>query len=327
MWQTWNRVDKVASVTIVESMHDNDEAKIAPEDFSSEEHDPKIAEGTEESKAQEQKEGEEEPVLEPPFGVDANRQVIEQALGMFITAMQQLLNRKRPPTNSQEQIPQPPPAEVTMPQGLAKDLLLELYKPDEKQTDNRQFRGGMGLGAAINMMGVQVLSEDLLHMITNLLNRGGKTSKRDPLELLRMGVAQPAWPIRYGVAIPPEDPFPNSPGYDEEVGVAAHHAMDPEQFSRWARYQKPEPMRASGEGLGFAGIPPMPDIGPQMREEAKVRWERMQQNAPEKAEKMKAQGFNGVEDLFDHFEELFSDFFPGQKSATAAPNTDDPHDD
>jgi hypothetical protein len=322
MWRNGYHIDFVRRVTTFVHMHDNEEPKDVPEESAPEEQEPQPAEGAQEPQAQEPQEGEDE-VLEPPFGVDSNQQVLEQAAKMFAMALQQILNRKSIPGVPQPQIPMPP-ADLRMPRDLAHDLLLELYKEkEEPKRDNRQFRVGMGLGAAINMMGVQVLSEDLLHMVMNLFSRGGGGApSRDPLDLIRMGgIAQPARPIRHGVAIPPEDPFENSPGYDEEVGVAAHHAMDPEQFARWARYQEPEPMRASGENIGFGGIPPMPDIGPQLREEAQRRWERMGEEQPERAEELKSEGFD-VGQLFEHFEELFSDFFP--KQAAEPPPDDEP---
>jgi len=326
MWRSEYLIDFVFIIIIVKSMHNNEEPNSAPEESTPEEQESQQVEGAEEPEAQESQEGEDE-VLEPPFGVDANQQVLEQAAKMFVMAMQQLLNRRSSAQSPRIQMPQPPPADLRMPRDLAHDLLLELYKEkEEPKQDNRQYRIGMGLGAAINMMGVQVLSEDLLHMLTNFFSRGNGRSRpsRDPLDLIRIGgIAQPARPIRHGVAIPPEDPFENSPGYDSGFGVDAHHAMDPDQFARWAEEQRPEPMRASGEDIGFSGIPPMPDIGPQMREEAERRWERMQQYAPEKAEEMKAQGFTNVEDLFIHFEKLFGDFFPLMKQATEPPADDD----
>jgi hypothetical protein len=175
---------------------------------------------------------------------------------------------------------------------------MEMYGPKEPEPTNRPFRVGMMLGSAINMAGVQVLSEDLLHMLTHGVDMFSK----------RISGKHPTNPAIPFASVPPVDfkNFANDLYQDIPGGpVRAEPTWDPNV------HHEPAPP-------GFGGIPPMPDIGPAMKAEAVKRWEDLLSKDPDKAKRMQDAGFD-VEGLFENFEQLFGDFFPQKPEAPETP--------
>lgn len=116
-------------------------------------------------------------------------QVLANLLGPF-------LNR----SSRHASAPEEPPAQITMPRDIAYKLLVQMYKPQGDVT-HRSFHVGMGLGAALGVMGAQIISEDLTFMMGNLMkmgfNRRESSPQIDVAEMLRgAGCAprQDVWP-------------------------------------------------------------------------------------------------------------------------------------
>jgi len=214
----------------------------------------------------------------------------------------QIFNR---PAQPQIPVAQPAPATISMPRDVAHRMLMAMYAPQKSET-NRPFRIGMGVGAAINMMGVEILSEDAEHMISNLFGMMFKRRKNSPQiditdALRRAGFGDGVHPGQAVPAVwPPNDPIA---GFDSE------HYYD------MGGVQAAVPNR-DVDGMD---IPSMPDLGPQLKVEAKRRLEKLEEEDPEKAKKLG--GVEGIDQIFEHFEDLFGEFF--QPKASGEPESDE----
>ena len=138
-------------------MHNNEEQKNVSEEPTPSKNETQPEKDVDHSEAHDQKK---EDVLEPPFGVNAQQAMFEQALKVLVAGISELMNRRVAQEGARSH-PHMPRSETPMPPfGVPNRLLLEMCKTDKKR-DNRQFRVGLGVGAMINMMGVHALSEDL----------------------------------------------------------------------------------------------------------------------------------------------------------------------
>ena len=194
-----------------------------------------------------------------------------------------------------------------MPRDVAHRLLMAMYAPQKSET-NRPFRIGMGVGAAINMMGVEILSEDVEHMMSNLFDMMFKRRKNSP----QIDIADALRDAGFGGGVHPGQAMPDVwPPNDPIANFDLEHYYD----MGGVQAAVPDP----GEGMH---IPQMPDLGEQLKEEAKRRLEKLQEEAPEKAEKLG--GVEGIEHIFDHFEDLFGEFFQPKSSGEPEPDEEPP---
>ena len=283
-------------------MHDHTDPTEAPEGEGApaEEHTPQEDVGAEQpapDTSQPEEEAEQQGMPGAPFGNLDYTEAVTQMAQMFAPVFSRILDMVRGPGQQPAAAvphirpPQPPPAQIAMPRDVAHRLLMELYapKPDPDPT-NRSFRVGMALGSAINSMGWQILSEDLMAMLNTawdkLFNRGSGADLSD--------VYRSAYPVAQ-----PYDPIEN--------------------------FEMPPGSPRVPEGtLGV--VPGGEDLRQQLvdglREDAKRRWAEIQEQDPERAEKINAD-IGGIEDIFNHFEDLFGDFFDPHRAAAPAPDGDE----
>jgi len=289
-------VDIVAHVTILQRMHDHTDPKDVLDDSVPSEQDQVPAEGAEEPKAQAQEEGQAHDFPSPPFGADSQAAMMEAAIKMLAAGIVQLMNKRS--INNIPRPPHPEPATMTMPRDVAVRALHELYK-QKPSKDGRQFRVGMGVGAMINMMGVQVLSEDLFHMVTSLFNRSTAPRPPDLSDILR-DISSPPVARR-----PDYDPF-------------KHFEMPP------GSQYFPDGVRADlerevGEDLGFGDIPSF--------EEIRRRLQQVKIEDPEKADELHRRGFDdhNLENMFDQVEDLLNCLYDKKPSSDEPePTSDEP---
>jgi len=253
-----------------------------------------------ESNASQPEEGEAEQQGMPgaTFGSVDHTEAVIQMAQMFAPVFSRILDvvkgRGQQPCTAAPHIrpPQPPPAQIAMPRDVAHRLLMELYAPKpEPETTNRPFRVGLALGSAINSMGWQVLGEDVVAMfedaLSKLFNRGSGADLSD--------VYRSAYPVAQ-----PYDPIENfeMPPGSQDMGDAR---------ASWAGKADEDLRQQLVDGL---------------REDAKRRWAEIQEQDPERAEEINAD-IGGIEDIFNHFEDLFWDFFDPHRAATPAPGGDE----